>query len=269
MADSRDVLTRPAPAPDRVLRYGPGPDRVIDLRYPVAEGPHPVIVVVHGGFWLAEYDRTHTGPMCAALADEGYLVATIEYNRVGQPDGGWPGTLDDVAAAIDALPGLLGASADPDRVVLLGHSAGGHLAMWAASRHRLPAHNPWHLPRRPAIRGVLSLAGVLDLVLANEEHLGDGAVAGLLGGQPDAHWERYAAADPTRLVPTGVRGILLHGLADPWVPPEVSRSYAATAVASGDPTELRELPGEDHYGVIDPESAAWPSVLKALSDLTA
>ncbi|MBP2473005.1 acetyl esterase/lipase [Crossiella equi] len=268
MPESEEVLSRPAPAPDRVLRYGPGPERVVDVRFPVAEGPHPVVVVIHGGFWKARYDRVHTGPMCAALADEGYLVAAIEYHRVGQAEGGWPGTLDDVAAAVDALPGLLGEAADPERVVLLGHSAGGHLAMWAAGRHRLPEANPWYRKRRPEVRGVVALAGVLDLALAAAEHLGDGAVAGLLGGQPDTHWERYAAADPTRLVPTGVRSVLVQGAADSIVPPQVSRSFAAAAVAAGDHADLRELPGQGHFELIDPLSAAWPEVLKALAELT-
>jgi acetyl esterase/lipase len=131
MPDSREVLTRPAPPPDLTLTYGPHPDHVIDVRLPPSR-PAPLIVMIHGGFWRAAYDRTHTGPLTSALAAAGYVVAIPEFRRTGQEGGGWPGTFDDVAAALEAVPDLL-APYSEDPPVLLGHSAGGHLAVWAAT----------------------------------------------------------------------------------------------------------------------------------------
>ncbi|SDM83503.1 alpha/beta hydrolase family protein [Allokutzneria albata] len=251
MADSRDVLSRPAPGPDRTVAYGEHPDHVVDLWFPQGDGPFPVAVVIHGGFWRAAYDRVHTRPMCVALREAGYLVCAPEYRRTGQPGGGWPGTFDDVAAGLEALPELLGPRADLSRVGLIGHSAGGHLALWAASR----------VP----VKGVVSLAGVCDLELASRLRLDDDAVGALLGGTPRSVPDRYEVADPMRLTPTEVPTVLLHGDADGLVPIEASRNYAAQA---GPRCDLRELPGTDHFAVIDPLSPAWPEVLRALADVT-
>lgn len=245
MPDSREVLTRPAPPPDRTLSYGPLPDHVIDVRLP-ERLPAPIVVVVHGGFWRAIHDRAHTGPMATALAKAGYVVAIPEYRRVGQKGGGWPGTLDDVAAALDAVPDLL-AAYGTGPATWLGHSAGGHLALWAASRDGAPTGR------------VISLAGCADLRICADLGLGEGATAAFLGGTPDEVPERYAAADPVRLPPPAAPVTLLHGTADDRVPIEVSRSYAARMGAT-----LRELPGVGHFALIDPQSAAWPNVLSAL-----
>jgi acetyl esterase/lipase len=140
MPDSREVLTRPAPPPDLTLAYGPHPDHVIDVRLP-ASHPAPLVVMIHGGFWRAAYDRTHTGPLTSALAAAGYVVAIPEFRRTGQEGGGWPGTFDDVAAALDAVPALL-APYSEEPPVLLGHSAGGHLAVWAATQVSALAASP-------------------------------------------------------------------------------------------------------------------------------
>jgi acetyl esterase/lipase len=243
--DSREVLTRPAPPPDLTLAYGPHADHVIDVRLP-ARLPAPIVVLIHGGFWRAAYDRTHTGPMASALAEAGYAVAIPEYRRTGQEGGGWPGTFDDVAAALDAAPGLL-APYGSEPPLWLGHSAGGHLALWAASR---PSART---------RGVVSLAGCADLGMVSELDLDDGAVDLLLGGTPAQVPERYASADPVRLPPPAVPVTLLHGTDDDRVPIEVSRSYAERTGA-----ELRELPGAGHFALIDPLSPVWPRVLETL-----
>lgn len=245
MAESRDVLTRPAPPPDVTLAYGPHPEHVIDVRLP-ARLPAPITVIVHGGFWRAAYDRTHTGPMASALAAAGYVVATPEYRRVGQEGGGWPGTLDDVAAALDAAPGLL-APYGTEPPIWMGHSAGGHLVLWAAARPGAPT------------RAVIPLGACADLTLAAELGLGDGATQALLGGGPDEVPDRYAAADPARLPPPAVPITLVHGADDQVVPVEVARSYAAKTGAP-----LRELPGTGHFALIDPLSSAWPHVIDAL-----
>ncbi|MFC8845644.1 MULTISPECIES: alpha/beta hydrolase family protein [unclassified Micromonospora] len=259
-ADPRSVLDRPAPAPDATVAYGGHPDQVADLRRPAGDGPpRPLVVVVHGGFWRAEYDRAHTGPLAAALAALGHPVAQLEYRRTGQPGGGWPGTLADVLAGVAALPGLagpvLGDRLRPGPPLLVGHSAGGHLALYAAAT------------APETVAGVLALAPVADLTEAYRLDLDGGAVAALLGGGPAEHPQRYAAADPRLLVPISTRTVILHGLLDRQVPVGVSRSYVAAARAAGSPVRLVELPECEHFGLIDPESAAWPEVARGLRTL--
>jgi acetyl esterase/lipase len=264
---SRDVLTRAAPGPDHTVPYGPHPDQVIDVRLP-GRLPAPLVVLVHGGFWRAEYDRTHTGPMADALAGAGHVVAVPEFRRSGAPGGGWPGTFDDVAAALDAAGEVAeDFGADPARTVWAGHSAGGHLALWAAARHRLPAGSRWHTggPRRGRPRGVVSLAGCCSLALCETWDLDDGAAAALMGGSAAELPDRYAVADPAALLPLGVPVTLLHGTADDRVPVAMSRAYTARAVAAGDPVTLTELTGAGHFGLIDPLSPVWPQVLAAIA----
>ncbi len=268
------MLTRAAPPPRLTVAYGDLPDQVADVWLPVGHpgGPRtgaPLVVVVHGGFWRAEYDRTHARPQCAGLASAGYTVAAIEYRRIGA-GGGWPATFDDVALALDTVPGLVAAAApgavDHTRVVHVGHSAGAHLAVWAASRHHLRAGSRWATaagrPTAPA--GVVALAGVLDLVAAAELQLDHSAALELLDGDPVTRARRYAVADPMALVPPGVPVALLHGTEDRQVPPAFSRRYGA---AAGPDATLRELTGVEHFGLIDPESTAWPAVLDAVNDL--
>jgi acetyl esterase/lipase len=268
VADSRDVLSRAAAAPRLTLRYGDLPDQVVDVRLPSGDALRPLVVVVHGGFWMAEFDRAHAGPQSVGLADAGYVVATVDYRRVGQRGGGWPGTFDDIAALTDAVPSLV-AAAIPDRVdtsrtVLVGHSAGGHLAAWAAARHRLPKESPWRLAK-PLDVGVVSLAGVLDLELSERLGLGEHAARQLLGGSPRRRRDRYALADPAALLPTGGRLVAVHGTRDETVPVELSRRYVDRARGSGDPAELVEIAGCGHFELIDPLSVAWPAVLSAVA----
>lgn len=289
--DLRDVLTRPAPPPDHVLRYGPGPDHVADVRLPPGLGlrdaarPPVLVLLLHGGFWRAAYDRTHLGPLAAALAAENFVVCTPEFRRTGQPGGGWPGTFDDVAAAVDRLPGLVRSAlpdaVGPGRVILAGHSAGGHLALWSAGRHRLGADSPWHgVPGRAGaagvsgsfgadVAGVVALAPVSDLAACYRAGLDDDAAGALLGGGPDEQPDRYAAADPARLVPLGVPVRIVHGTADDRVPFAMSRSFAELARTAGDVVELDVLTGGGHFGVIDPLSGAWPVVLAAFRAVAA
>jgi acetyl esterase/lipase len=247
--DSDEVLTRWAPDPDLTVRYGPHPDQVADVRLPPGAPVGPLVVFIHGGFWRARYDRAHTGPLAADLAGRGYPVAAIGYRRVGQDGGGWPGTLDDVAAAVARVPGLVAAATGLplDRPVLSGHSAGGHLALWAGSAGR-------DLP----VRRVVALAPVADLTLGYRLGLGAGAVVAFLGGPPEAVPDRYAAAQPGRpRVPT----VILHGTDDDVVPVQVSRAYLAKA---GDLAKLVEIPGAGHFAVIDPAARAWSTLLGTL-----
>lgn len=260
------MLTRPAPPPDFTVAYGDDPEQVVDVRLPApGAAPRPLVVFVHGGFWMAEYDRTHAAPLATDLAARGYPVASVEYRRIGQPGGGYPGTLDDVAAAVAALPELLAVALaedryegfDTDRPILAGHSAGGHLALWTAARGG------------PSVtRGVLALAPVANLLRAYELRLGGDAARKLLGGAPGERPDAYAAADPTALLPIGVPVAVVHGRRDEQVPYRIGAEFAAAARVAGDDVRLVELPECEHFGLIDPLSAAWPAVLDALDFLS-
>lgn len=276
-----DILTRAARPPDQVLRYGPRHEQFADLRLPVwsdetESSPGsaaewrpewPVVIFLHGGFWRAAYDRTHAGPLAEALAAAGFAVCTPEYRRTGQRGGGWPGTFDDVAAAVDALPDLVAAAAggraDLGRVVLAGHSAGGHLALWAAGRGMLPEGGRWAVAGAAGVAGVVSLAGVCDLAACFRLGLSGDAAGALMGGGPDRYPDRYRAADPMGLVPTGMRARLVHGAADDLVPAELSVGYAERGLGAGDDVSCELLAGVGHFEVIDPLSGAWAAVVAA------
>jgi acetyl esterase/lipase len=278
--DSADVLTRPGRSPDLVLRYGAGPDHVADVHLPPAgsraragTGERALLTIfLHGGFWRAEYGREHTRPLAGALAEAGFAVCAPEYRRTGQPGGGWPGTFDDVAAAADRLPALVAeatgglVAGDPEQVVLAGHSAGGHLALWAASRHRLPTGTRWRA-ERSRWRGVVGLAAVSDLAGSYRKALGQQAAAALMGGEPARFADdRYLEADPSRLVPAGGPVWLVHGMADDRVPYLMTLDYARWARAAGARAAEATcvlLPGAGHYAVIDPLSREWPQVVNA------
>ena len=240
--------------PARQIAYGDHPDQVGNLHLPCDEGPWPTAVLIHGGFWKWGWDRTLMTPLARDLAARGFAAWNIEYRRVGQEGGGWPGTFDDVAAAADAIAAVEGA--DASRVVTIGHSAGGHLAVWLAARHRLPPGVPGALPRvRP--RAAVSQAGVVDLVRGAADDLGGGACDALLGGTPEEVPERYAAASPAALLPRGVPVLLIHGGRDEIVPPGQSRAFAHAARAAGDAVELVEFVDADHFDVIEVGHPSW------------
>jgi acetyl esterase/lipase len=273
--DRDDILGRAAPAPDEVLRYGDGAEQVADFWYPAGGAggaAAPLIVFLHGGFWRAAYDRVHARPLAVALAGAGYAVMLPEYRRTGQAGGGWPGTFDDVALAVDVLPGLVpGARGAPGAVVLGGHSAGGHLALWAAARagRGLPAGSPWALAAS-AVSGVVGLAAVSDLTGCARQRLGRGAAQALMGGGPRRYPERYAVADPLRLLPVSVPVRLVHGADDGVVPSEMSVDFAREATAAaGGAVGCNVLPRCGHFELIDPLSAAWPAVLAAFRAMAA
>jgi acetyl esterase/lipase len=262
--DRDDILGRAAPAPDQVLRYGDGAEQVADFWYPAEGlGGTALIVFLHGGFWRAAYDRVHARPLAVALAAAGYAVVLPEYRRTGQAGGGWPGTFDDVALAADVLPGLV-PGPRPGAVVLGGHSAGGHLALWAAARARLPEGSPWAVVAA-LVRGVVGLAAVSDLTSCARQRLGRGAAQALMGGGPRRYPERYEAADPARLLPVPVPVGLVHGADDGVVPSQMSVDFAraAAAVGGGGAVSCEVLARCGHFELIDPLSAAWPAVLGA------
>lgn len=261
---SQSVLDRPPPLADARISYGDDELRFADLRLPAGAGPHPCLAAIHGGFWRNRYSLDHLGHLCAALADRGLATWTIEYRRVGDPGGGWPGTFHDVAAAAAHLfahaPDF---GIDPARIAVLGHSAGGHLASWLASLGNVPDGSP--IRATPlAFRAAIPLAGVLDLHRGWTEGLSHGAVGEFLGGSPDDVPDRYAAASPIALVPSAVPHLVAHGADDEIVPVGISERYVEAALRSGQDVSLLRLEGAGHFDVIDPESAAWPAISDAI-----
>jgi acetyl esterase/lipase len=221
-------------------------------------GTSPVVVVVHGGYWRARYDRSLMTGLCQDLAEKGLAAWNLEYRRVGN-GGGWPETFLDVAAGVDLLADL-DAPLDLERVGAVGHSAGGHLALWAAARMKLAVGTPGAQPRvRPG--AVVSQAGVADLRLAWVTPPSDEPTRALLG---DA--DAFAVASPRELVPLGVDQLVLHGDRDDTVSIEISRAYSAAAVAAGDPCELRILSGVGHFDHIDAASETWAIARDWLAD---
>lgn len=251
------MSAHPKPPPAPSVAYGDHPYHLANLHLPSREGgPWPCVVLVHGGFWRSGWDRTLMTPLAHDLARHGIAAWNIEYRRVGQEGGGWPGTFADVAAAVDHLVEV--EPVDTTRVATCGHSAGGHLALWLAARHRL-ADGVGASPRVRPVAAV-SQAGVCDLERAWRDGLGDGAVEGLLGPLEEGS-ERLAAASPAALAPLGVPQLLVHGTEDDAVLVSQSRDYAA-----GEPSaKLVELDGADHFDLIDVDHAAWATARDWLS----
>lgn len=236
------------------VSYGPHRSQSMDLHLPAGTGGRlPVVVVIHGGYWSTPYDRQLGHPLAQDLAAAGLAALNIDYRRIGE--GAYPATLLDVAAAVDALADLH-PRLDPSRVVGLGHSAGGQLAVWAASRASLPAGAPGAAPR-VRLRGAVSQAGVLDLVGAAREQLGAGAAVRLLGGTPAQVPEHYDVASPWALVPSPSPVVAVHGTADDIVPVTQSRGYVEHATRAGGAARLVELADVDHFALIDATTEAW------------
>lgn len=233
------------PAP--VVRYGEHPDHVANLHLPAGAPPFPVVVLLHGGFWRARWDRTLLTPLALDLARRGYAAWNVEFRRVGQDGGGWPGTLQDVQAALAALASVpeLGAGS----VALVGHSSGGHLALLAACG-------------RPDVSTVFALGAITDIERARE--LDPDAVDEFLGEAAERVPDRLAAASPVSRLPLGVRQVLVHGKGDPTVPVAMSVAYAEAARQAGDEIELVLVAGADHFDVVDPAHYAWREVTDRL-----
>ncbi len=255
----------------RTFAYGSLADQVGDLYLPETALP-PIICLLHGGFWRLPWGRDHTAAIARDLAHRGFAVWNLDYRRVGTPGGGWPGTLKDVAAGIDHLADLAarGEPLDLRRLTVVGHSAGGHLALWSASGRRRKGQAAACATGAPGAVGVgvdppckvqitaaVGLAPVADLVLAHELGSGKGAVADFMGASPQKAPERYRSASPAALLPLGVQQLILHGTLDDDVPVDVSRRYAAAAQAAGDDLTFLELEGAAHMDFVDPASAAY------------
>lgn len=242
----QSILTARPPDPDQRISYGSDPNQFIDVRIPHGNGTHPAVFFIHGGYWRAKYDLVHAGHLCAALTKVGIATWNIEYRRVGNAGGGWPGTFEDVRSAYHFLLSQK-SEIDLGRVCIAGHSAGGQLALCLAGHEK-------------TVTRVFALAGVLDLRRGWEMHLSNDAVAEFLGGTPKDVPEHYREASPAELpIPRAIQK-LIHGTADDAVPYEMSKSYAERKKKSGENVELTTLPGADHFQIIDPNSAVWNKV---------
>lgn len=256
----------PVVTADHRIPYSDDPAQFGDLYLPVGEGPHPLVVVIHGGCWRAQYDLHPLGSMCGALRAQGVAVWNLEYRRLGN-GGGWPGTFHDVAAGVDLLRSLAHRFAlDLLRIVAVGHSAGGHLALWLAGRHRLPAESPLSVNDPLPVRGVVALAAIPDLVAGARWNLCGTACVDLMGGTVDDFPERYRQASPVELLPLGVPQWHLVGGHDEIVPPAFLEAHVAVA-AQHDPVRLEILPRAAHFEVVFPGAACWPSVQHAILSL--
>ncbi|MEU6550376.1 alpha/beta hydrolase [Streptomyces sp. NPDC046915] len=285
-AEEESAFSHPSVAPDATRAYGDHPDQVIDFYAPRGVSapadpdpvPVPLVVVLHGGAWRAPYDRRHITPFADSLAARGFAVANVEYRRgsatpaqgEGTPVAGrWPDTFDDVAAALDALPALVREAlpqADPRRTVLTGHSAGGHLALWAAARHVLPADAPWRTNGPAPLRGVVALAPIADFAVAGKLEVCGNAALQLLGGE-EKFAERQPYADPALLLPTGIATTLVQGRADLVVPEAVAESYADAAAKAGEMVGLTLLEDVGHFPLIDPAADACAVVAEEIAQL--
>lgn len=240
----------------RTIPYGPTADHEGDLYAPATARP-AVVCLLHGGFWRMPYGRDQMAAVAEDLVGRGFAVWNLEYRRLGKDGAGFPGTMDDVDLGIDSLARLpaLGFDVDLDRVIVAGHSAGGHLALWAGGR--APS-------RAVRVRAVAGLAPIADLDRAYALRVGGEVVAELLGGTPAEHPDRLRAASPMEMLPLGVRQLILHGSDDEAVPIGLSRRYARAAEAKGDRIELIELPGTGHMEFLDPSTDAHAALCRWL-----
>jgi acetyl esterase/lipase len=270
----QQVNELPASPADHRIRYGDDPEQFGDLRLPTeVSGRFPVAVVIHGGCWKAKHgsliaDLNNTGPIASALTELGIATWNIEYRRVDIAGGGWPGTFEDVANGVEQVRGLAQSyPLDLNRVVIIGHSAGGHLGTWIAARHRLPEQSRFFSSGPLRILGVVNLAGPTDLesfVPIQSQVCGDPVITQLMGGSPIEVPDRYRAASPARLLPIGVRQVVITGAHDRIVPAALGRTYEETARAHGDDVTALVVPDAAHFEVIAPGSTAWPVVGNAV-----
>lgn len=267
-----DLQRLPMRPPDHRIPYGDDANQVGELRLPTGRGPHPVVVLIHGGCWKAEYATMRDlAPMGDALKGEGIASWNIEYRRVGHAGGGWPGTYLDVGRGVDHLRRLAPAhNLDLTRVVVLGHSAGGHLAMWAGTRQRISPESPLHISNPLRLRGVINLAGTIDMsqnIAHMEAECRDAVVTGMLQGTLASVPERYRQVSANMMLPLGVPQILVWGEHENFVPRELAQQHVDAAVNSGDRARLIIVPGVGHFESASPASTAWPTVRDAIRSL--
>jgi acetyl esterase/lipase len=264
-----ELLARTPPRADARIAYGSGALQFGDLYLPKGHGPYPVIVLIHGGCWLAELPGLElVAPLAASLRARGFAVWNIEYRRLGHEGGGYPGTFEDAGHAIDFLRTIAPRyRLDLSRVIAVGHSAGGHLALWVAARARLMRTSALHVRDPLALRGAVSLAGIDDLeayrLSGGDACGGPSTIDRLVGHRPDA----FADTSPARLLPLGVPQAVISGSEDGIVAAHFGRDYARKARAAGDRVDDIEIQGAGHFDLIDPQSPDWPRIEAAIDRL--
>jgi acetyl esterase/lipase len=272
MIQFSELIAATAPPADHRIAYGQDPLQFGELRLPAGTAHVPLVVFIHGGCWRSQFDLKHVAPAAAALVTEGFATWTIEYRRVGDPGGGWPGTFDDIARGVDHVRALAlqYPRLDTMRVILMGHSAGGQLALWAASRKQNEMTSIFRSSKPPLpIAGVVALAAITDLAEYGAAPGGcNGAVTPLMGGTFAEVPDRYRAVSPVERAPMGQRMVLVHGEADPIVPVAQSRKLATRERAAGGSPETTFIPGAGHFDLVAPQSAAWPIVVRAVRALS-
>ena len=253
MTSGDDILSLAPPAADLRLAYGSDLNQFLDLRLPKGKGPRGLVICIHGGYWRAKYDLGYMGHLCAALTAKGIATANLEYRRVGNAGGGWPGTFADVRSAYQFLTQNGGKyEFDVRRVVAIGHSAGGQLGLCLASHEA-------------EVKAVIVLAGVVDLQRAYALHLSNDAVVEFLGGTPTEVGDHYREADPMKLA-IGARQWLVHGAEDDVVPAAFSRDYVGAKQKVKEEAQLVEIAGAEHFEVVDPRSGAWKDVERVVME---
>ena len=260
-----DVLLLPSGKPDLVAPYGVAPQQFGELWIPQREGAVPVVVLIHGGCWQSAYDIEHIRPAAAALKNAGYAVWAVEYRRIGDPGGGWPGTFEDIARAVDILDELLESHAlQAGPKIVMGHSAGGQLALWAAARPQFSDHHSFYAPDSMSVDHVVGLAAITDLkTYASGESSCEQSTVELLG-EPEHHAERYDAVSPVELPVLRIPSLLVQGADDPIVPMDQAAAYHQLATQAGAPSRVLELPDAGHFDLIHPRTAAWRAVISEL-----
>jgi acetyl esterase/lipase len=259
-----NLFSSSSSAPLRIP-YGSEKQQFGELRLPAGVGPHPVAVVIHGGFWKAAYDLDLMTSLSSAITLAGVATWNIEYRRVGETGGGWPGTFRDVSAATNHLRVVARTHPlDLARIATIGHSAGGHLALWLAARPRIWKTDPLFEADPLRVAAAVSLAGVPDLARAFRDGVGRGAVGALMGGSPGDVADRYLSCSPVELLPLAMTQILVHGESDDIVPFDLSYDYAGRAKAAGDDARLVRLPGVGHFEVIDPATGPGRQAVAAV-----
>jgi acetyl esterase/lipase len=264
-----ELVATPSRAPDHRIIYGSDPSQYGELRIPDGAGPHPLVVLIHGGCFKAAYATTQSfGAMADALKGDRIATWNIEYRRLGQNGSGWPGTYLDVGQAVDHVRAIAGEyHLDLGRVAVVGHSAGGHLAMWTAARHRLTKASDLYVANPLPVRGVMDLAGPVDMTANIEGYEAlcrDTVITSLLGGTPAAVPERYAQASAIKLLPLGIPQVLVLGSHEDFVPVPLVDAYVKAATGAGDHVRRILIPGAGHFEIASPLSFTWPQIKSAI-----
>lgn len=266
-----DYLALHGPAPTVQLAYGAAPSQYAQLFRPSGAGPFPVVVLVHGGCWTVEFGgiaQMHN--VAGALAAQGIAVWNVEYRRVDEPGGGYPGTYQDMHAALDSLRQHASQyQLDTSRIVAMGHSAGGQLVQWIAGREKLPKGSPLYREQYLPVKNILSLGGLADL--RHEQALIKSScerdIAQLAGSASSDRPDIYSDTNAADLMPNGSRTVLATGELDTISPPRVAHDYAAKAKLAGDHAEVLILPGASHYDEIAATSNAWQLILPVIRQM--